>query len=203
MKSFKLLLVLLLTFSCASTFNEFSNDAIKANEANVYREYINSNSGSKVLVRTKIPVRYIQPTDWAMGDEFIVRNYFSTKQSTILEAFVEAYEYCKKDNPQDFKNICEFSMINNFNSSELEKNYAMNIINSKLFQATILNENINYGCMTYDQEDYKNWVGVRKDQPFFKRFRWKACKMNIRLNLDEILKKYEKPKELIDKEFSV
>tara|TARA_B100000212_G_scaffold302902_1_gene249416 strand:+ start:420 stop:1136 length:717 start_codon:yes stop_codon:yes gene_type:complete len=146
-------------------------------------------------------------------DGNVKKYYYSVEQETYEHSIVEAFEYCKRDNTYNYQEICELDMIGNFNATEFEKNYAKNIYESNLYQITILNigflkkhpgvefygpspiynHQIPANCYELDQLEHIA-PGSSLDGTKIS-FNWSDCKTAIRLNIDEILKLYDRPND--------
>ena len=214
----RLLLLLFFLTSCAT--GAYSQRGADNHQQMLYTDYINSYSKTKILVRTNILVREIVDGvypdrknfsgygfEYLMMDGMTIKNYYSENQESYEHAIVEAFEYCKRDNPSNYQTICELAMVGNFNATNYEKNYAKGVFNSNLYQITILNIGFKrtsvqsttpglVNCRNFDQKMYSN---ANTHSTSKKSFVWTDCKANIRINLDEILELYSRPETWADK----
>ena len=208
----RLLLVLIFVSGCGSisTQEEFENRrnliAERVNEQWYYQDfeyYINSPSETKVLVKTNRPVRTLTALSFTFGtgyaDTETVRYYYSLKQNSLEQGFLEAYEYCKRDNKENYETVCEIAMLGDFPVNQLERNYATKLLDSNLFEVNVLNENFsNVACASFvfdtENRTLHNILAEGKDKLLKQdRFQWKTCKTSIRIDLDKVIELYRRP----------
>ena len=226
MQNYPFFILVFLISSCVlpvDELNQLGKFNAERHQEEIRNYYTSINSKTKVLVKTKVPVREIQSRYYpdrvatTIGgfnintniNGMVEKHYYSINKKSLEHAIVEAFEYCKRDNIQNYNEICELDMVNNFDASDFEKNYAKNVYDSNLFQITILNISLSNPsdyellnakkCFEWNQ---KILPTLREDNnDIFENietkqsFNWTECNTNIRLNIDEILKLYERPKE--------
>ena len=219
MKNLVLVLVSIFLISCALDVSRSTQEGATYHQTMIYTDYVNSVGNNKVLVRTTIPVREIvDPTfpdlktysrggrDYAFMfmfgiDGMTKKNYYSENKSSYEHAIIEAFEYCKRDNEDNYQEICALEMIGNFNATQYEKKYAEDIFNSNLYQITIPNVGLkslnasNYYILNCRYINHNDMRSLNTELPTKKKsFAWTECKTNIRFNLDEIIERYSRPK---------
>lgn len=168
--------LLLLISGCATWENLLFLEHRMLHESH-YKNYINSSSEHKVLYHTNVPVQISIFNEVQHVHQKMVKYYSSTNQNSYDLAIIEAYEYCKRDNEEKAKGVCELKMVGNFDASKLEQAYAFELVNSNYFQITIRNLKTNdcgYNNNTLEWE-------------------WWKCKTAIRINPDSIMQKPETP----------
>ena len=168
--------------SCATSYSdkhpkgEFSGGVGDDLEIMMYpeiaiRRYINAESPKKFLVKTKIPVRTVldlpRHKEWTRtrrGDVYITRYYESYNQKSFLYGFLEAYNYCKIDNPINYKEICLPHMIGDFEVNAFEKEYLEFVVSDDYFDIVI--------------KDFIAWDGVVISDPLFHSLTPRSCEIN-------------------------
>ena len=144
-------------------------------EIGIKKEYIESNSQNKVLIKTNIPVEVKGQTSWGHSSAKIYKYYYSLNKDSYEEAVLEASEYCHIDNPTfEISKFCIVTMVNDFNANEIEKEFGKYLmeIRDDYYELTTKNFNLQGNCSLHNYGTTEN--------PNIK-FSWKGCETNIRL----------------------
>ena len=162
-------------------------------EKKVYKEYIDSNSSNKVLIRTSEPreVRGYQcyPGNCVKYKSNGYKYYYSLNKESFEEAVLEASGYCRIDNPTfDISKFCVVSMVNDFNANEVEMEYGRYLmeVRDDYFQLTIKNYDVD------STECRKRNLGTA-EEPYWD-FLWKDCETNIRFKRELPKRMFEEKK---------
>tara|TARA_Y100001970_G_scaffold169491_1_gene207233 strand:+ start:3984 stop:4628 length:645 start_codon:yes stop_codon:yes gene_type:complete len=125
--------------------NEMHDDAALEKVNGVLRKYLLSDTKNKFIFKTSKPIRTVLRIEeverpWnTYGDISAVRFYASTKKDSILHAIIEAYHFCKIDNPINFENLCIPYKVGDFDINQIEKLFIEEIITGSNFEAVIKN----------------------------------------------------------------
>ena len=169
-----------------------------------FHRYMADESPKKFLVKTAVPVRTVlEVTDprfrTRIGDVYTTKYYASYNQDSFLYGFIEAYHYCKIDNPSNFKAICIPHKIGDFDVNVIEKEYLKMVVSDDYFEIV----NKNFGG--YEKSSTRIRLGIYnqcyietlevKPGILFNHFFHQGCKTSIRPKL--IIPVEDAPERLI------